>query len=264
MWSLINSHKINRISRRLFEKVWRIIERLMFGLITVSRWLGVWWWGKNCPSQLPVCWGGVNNVLMSRLCLSLLCLQLPALHWYREPSATPAPLLDSPRNRENSLRGKIVGFWKELLDLTVGLHWLSGGKILPVLLRCKTGQHFNIFSAPPSGRMREARVDWVCAVVGGESPSDLQTFLQTWRALRWSQAGWLEAAPNWSNWQGEGNISATPITPARHGNTTPAPEIISSENLFKIYLCLVYFYFEFLLVNTWLLCHLSKVASGNL
>ena len=26
MWSVINGHKINRISRRLFEKVWRATE----------------------------------------------------------------------------------------------------------------------------------------------------------------------------------------------------------------------------------------------
>ena len=145
MRSMINSHKINRISRGLFEKVWRIIDWAMYVVSPVCSWPCVWCWGKNCLPQLPVCRGGVNNVLMSRLCLSLLCLQLPPLHWYRVPSATPAPLLDSPGNRENSLRGKIVGFWKELSDLTVGLHWLSGGKILPVLLRCKTGQYFNIF-----------------------------------------------------------------------------------------------------------------------
>ena len=32
MWSVINGHKINRISRRVFEKVWRMIELEMLAV----------------------------------------------------------------------------------------------------------------------------------------------------------------------------------------------------------------------------------------
>ena len=41
LWSMINSHKINRISRSIFEKVWRMTELLMLAQ--------AWWESEPGP-----------------------------------------------------------------------------------------------------------------------------------------------------------------------------------------------------------------------
>ena len=160
---------------------------------------------------------------MGRLCLSLLC---PHLLLTTETQALPsAPLAGWGGNRkQNSDCGENLSYFQKNCStrLTV-LTWSLEEKYS----RCcwdKNQEEISTFS----------RLHRQCACARWELTEHVQphtgSHLQTSRHFSrlsgvWAGARltWLEAARNCSNWQGEGNISATPITPALLGIATQLP-----------------------------------------